>query len=365
MKRIVQLVPVFPPDSGGMGVVAERIAYTVPSLETITLTPHSSFHTHKILSVPALRIGNAGWSPLLKKIISEYDHILFHWPFLGAYTPVMRWKEKFPHKKLTVWYHMDLHASDYRFPFFLWAQNYAWPRLSRSADEIICSTSDFWNHSAGFKGAQKKQFIEIHFPLPPQWDEKKILSYENRTRDFIWVGAFDRAHDFKGAGKFIDAMRRLTNEARAKGEKIPSATMVGRGPDISRYQAMAKSLDIDFPSVPWEPQQMALRAMYASHRFFVLPSVSRSESFNLAMMEAQAMGVLALCADMPGVRVVNQWKEGIFSHKRTDAMYIAMKNGLQIDRQTYIRIAQEVQEKIVLFSDSEIWDKKISSLFGI
>ena len=80
-------------------------------------------------------------------------------------------------------------------------------------------------------------------------------------------------------------------------------TLVGRGPELAKYQRLAKLLSarVRFTGRLSEAE---LNAQYQANDIVVLPSVTRAEAFGLVLLEGMARGCVPVASDLPGVRDV-------------------------------------------------------------
>ena len=89
-------------------------------------------------------------------------------------------------------------------------------------------------------------------------------------------------------------------------KKFPDAsiTLVGQGPDMARWQRLARDLDIDnkIDWHPWMPQSELTR-LYRDHDVFLFPSLH--DSGGMVVLEAMAQGLPVVCLKLggPGVMV--------------------------------------------------------------
>jgi glycosyltransferase involved in cell wall biosynthesis len=115
-----------------------------------------------------------------------------------------------------------------------------------------------------------------------------------------------------GAGKlrvlFVGQMRQYkgvqTLLAAAAGQDWLELTLVGGGPELVKYQRLAKRLSAANARFTGRLPDAELRAHYQSNDVIVLPSVTRAEAFGLVLLEGMASGCVPVASDLPGVRDV-------------------------------------------------------------
>ncbi len=109
--KVCQIVPVYPPEKGGMGAVAHAYAEVLKE------------HGHEVTVVAAsspwavFRFGNAAMIPSLLWRVRDFDVIHLHYPFYGAaeFVALGAWLYRVP---LVVTYHMEATGSGLLGAFF-------------------------------------------------------------------------------------------------------------------------------------------------------------------------------------------------------------------------------------------------------
>ena len=146
-----------------------------------------------------------------------------------------------------------------------------------------------------------------------------------RNDYFLFVGALDRAHYFKGlslllrAFKFVDSgsrQRRVRNDTNVAAPapdrdpvsgmtESPRLVVVGTGELLNAYKKEAAHLGIaDRVTFTGGVTDEELARWYAGARAEILPSTDRSEAFGIVLIEAMACGTPVIASDLPGVRTV-------------------------------------------------------------
>jgi glycosyltransferase involved in cell wall biosynthesis len=88
------------------------------------------------------------------------------------------------------------------------------------------------------------------------------------------------------------------------GQRSLAATLVGSGPLLDRYRALASSLGTTNVTFAGHVDDAALGSRYGAHDVVVLPSTTRAEAFGLVLLEGMAHGCVPVASDLPGVREV-------------------------------------------------------------
>ncbi len=306
--RVLEVSARFPPYRSGTGKVAyhnaaelARLGHQVfiASLDNHggTLPPGAAWAPVQATS----RIGNAGRMKGLDRC-PPVDIVHLHLPFIGGGSQVAAFakKRKVP---LVVTYHQDLAGEGWR--GFLLGFHLSGPtaRVLRQADRCIVPTLDYAKRSrlsALFSGGG---VIEI----PNGVDAEHFSPAHSASRGppgnrphLLFVGALDRAHDFKGLPILFDALTRSTAS--------PGLVIVGDGNLRAAYEKQARGLS-DRVTFVGSVSEEALPEFYRSAAATVLPSTGPGEIFGLVLVESMACATPVIASDLPGVRTVVKHRE--------------------------------------------------------
>jgi len=307
--RIAQIVCTFPPYKGGMGNVAYKYAVIVgenghlskvltPKYKTYSEDISPSFAVEKFKTF--IRYGNAAFLPQIFFQLKKYDVIHFHYPFFG--TDISLWLANILQGgsyKLVIHYHMDVLG----LPFFLkpltWPSKIILRSLMKRADLLMCGSLDYVAHSQ-IKNIYKKhknKFKEIEFGVDVKRFFPLTRSVE-RENIILFVGGLDKAHYFKGLGRFIRTLKKLE-------DRNWSLKIIGSGDREDHYKKQVKELELD-KRVKFlgNVSSDVLPKIYRESSLLVLPSINRNEAFGLVLLEAMASGIPVLASDLYGVRKV-------------------------------------------------------------
>jgi glycosyltransferase involved in cell wall biosynthesis len=160
------------------------------------------------------------------------------------------------------------------------------------ADAIIVGSEWIARDSPLF--GPSRQVDVIPYGVDTDWFDPSRVSAEARTAIRRRCGvdsrplivAVGRLVYYKGFGYLISAARELDAEI----------VIVGRGPLASELGAQAEQAKN--VHLAGAVDEIELRAHLAAADVFVLPSTSRAESFGVATVEAQAMGVPAVVTEV-------------------------------------------------------------------
>lgn len=107
---------------------------------------------------------------------------------------------------------------------------------------------------------------------------------------------------------FVGQMRQYkgveTLLAAVAGQDWLELTLVGRGPELVKYERLAKRLSAANARFTGRLSDAELNAQYEANDVVVLPSVTRAEAFGLVLLEGMARGCVPVASDLPGVRDV-------------------------------------------------------------
>jgi glycosyltransferase involved in cell wall biosynthesis len=317
--KIAQIVCTFPPYRGGLGNsvkdLAEMLAkqgneVTVftPNYKKITTEYNGVFKVKRLR--PLFKFGNAAVLPQLFWLLSDFDVIHLHLPFLGATLPVVLFSTFHPKKKIIVTYHMDLIAAGWKKYFFNYYQKFCVPAILGRAKKIIVSSFDYAEYSAiaAYFKKHKNKFAEIPFcvdtahfaPRPKDVSllEKYFISPQEKI--ILFVGGLDAAHYFKGLEVLMKSFKTLL-----AGNENLRLLVVGNGELAAHYKDMAHALNISDKIIFAENVSDAdLPAHYNLADVFVLPSITKSEAFGIVLLEAAASGKPLAASNLAGVRTV-------------------------------------------------------------
>lgn len=344
--KIAHLVTVFPPYKSGISNTAFTEVEGLVKLghEVTVLTPKYNQEKFSIFDSqfsinylkPILKYGNAALVPNIVRKLNNFDIIHLHFPFIGATEPVLFAKIR---KPLVIQYHMDLTLPKFCSFLIDFYNSIITKNIFKKADKILVSSYDYVENSgliSNFFKKNKEKFIEIPYGVDiekfrPEEKSKKLLKKYNLSEDdkiILFVGGLDRAHYFKGIDKLLQAVAISNFPAAAPpgrgsggGKFLVSNAkllIVGNGNLKEGYKKMAEKLGIKNKVIFTDKvETQELPDYYNLADVFVLPSINRSESFGIVLLEAMACGKLCLASNLPGVRtVIDDGKTGFLVEPR-------------------------------------------------
>ncbi|OGF29583.1 hypothetical protein A2533_05145 [Candidatus Falkowbacteria bacterium RIFOXYD2_FULL_35_9] len=352
--KIAQVVCTLPPYGGGIGVVAYHYArnLTLKGHEVTVYIPKSTKSVQKIdyeyqvkQLCPVLKSGNAAILPQLFWKLWKYDIVHLHFPFFGAAFFVFLLKMIRGKKmKLVSNYHMDVIGAGVKKSFFSFYNKYLLNCVVKFSDKIIVSSIDYIENSnlREYYHKQPDKFIAIPFGVDerymPQKKNPSLMSkycFSSLDKIIGFVGGLDSAHYFKGVNYLITAISKI-NDQNIK------LLIVGEGNLKKKYIEQAKLLGVESRVIftGYVPNEI-LPEHYNLFDVFVLPSVDKSESFGLVLLEAMACGKPLVASNLKGVRSV----------------VIPGENGLLVEPKN----AQDIVDKVMHI----LKDKRLYEQFGL
>jgi len=227
--------------------------------------------------------------PRLRALLSQADPDLVHAHYVSSYGFLGALANRHPYV-VSAW------GSDvYEFPARGPAQRLMVEFALRRAD-AICSTSQIMRAQTGRYtgkpvtvtpfGVDTTRFA----PGPPRGDGRVVFGIVKSMDVKYGIEVLLRA--------FAEFLARVGPELADRSELV----VVGGGPKLVEYQELAQSLGISARvrftgRIPHDEVPEAIRGFDV----FVVPSVSDSESFGVAAVEAQACGVPVIASDVGGL----------------------------------------------------------------
>ena len=312
-QRVLAVVSAFPPYFSGTGQVAlnNAIQLTKGGFRVRVLTPMYDGPADGLVEgIPVIRrrlvlkLGLAGLFSRLKDL--NFDALHIHAPFIGGSDQATQLAKRLA-KPVVVTYQQDLLGTGARGAAFAFYTRLCLPRVLASAEAVIVPSLDYAQRSILFESlSARNRLVEIpngvdterFTPGPPMGRLAVPIKAEERSRTFLFVGALDRAHYFKGVEVLFRALKRI-------GATGASLIVVGDGDMRLYYESLAKKLGVESKiafagSVPRD----MLPDFYRTTACTVLPSINRGEVFGITLLEAMACGRSTIATSLPGVRTV-------------------------------------------------------------
>lgn len=360
--KIAHVVCTFPPYQGGIGNTTYHFAEELTKLgQDITVfTPvynkqdNINYGFNLVRLNPVLKYGNGAFLPQLFWRLGEFDIVHLHYPFFGGVEPV--WLRKIvggKKCKLVIHYHMDTDDLSPTAKLLSLPSKLIESSLFKQADAITCASLDYIDNSSigSFYKNNKNKFYEIPFGV----DTERFKPDGNWLKPknvILFVGALDKAHNFKGLDILLQAMVKIDNK---------KLIIVGGGDMLDYYSEYAKKIGAkDKVNFIGKVSDAELPKYYNQADLFVLSSTNKHEAFGLVLLEAMASGLPVIASDLPGVRkVFTDGQEGL-SAKIADPFDLAEKiKRILSDEAARARIAQSARQLAI---GKYSWKKSVQKL---
>ncbi len=303
--KIAQVVCVYPPYAGGIGISAQKLQKTLLSEHESFVFTSQNQHGHSdndqkeniIRLKPLLKLGHGAVLFSLLKKLKSFDIIYFHYPFFGTAIIIWLFKILNPRKKLIIHYHMDVHHKNILFKILSWPEEIIKKSLFKKSEIIVSASLDYIKNS-NIKNIYNKyqdKFKEIPFSVNTNTFKPGEKSVENII---LFVGGLDKAHYFKGVDILIKAVSRIK-------EMDWKLKIVGEGELKNGLKDLAKDLKIEDRVIfSGKIDKDKLIKSYQEAKVLILPSINNNEAFGIVLIEAMACETPVIASNLPGVRTV-------------------------------------------------------------
>lgn len=312
--RIAHVTATFPPYYAGTGTVVYHNAVGLARLghEVTVFTAchppgdHAYPHEITVRRLPVLfRVGNAPLIPGLLQM-NGFEIIHLHHPFIFGAEMVWAVSQArgIPY---VLTHHNDLIGQGLRRYLFA-AYSVPSARLVlRGASRFVAVSKDHAAHCRLSPLFRSRWDDVVEVPNGVDTDLFRIdldgMPVRRRhgiredARVLLFVGALDRAHDFKGVDLLIKVFAELSDDRCM-------LLIVGDGDLKVRYEQLARELEVAARvRFVGAKSHEELPSYYAAADLVVLPSFP-PESFGVVLIEAMACGKPIVASNIPGVRSV-------------------------------------------------------------
>lgn len=302
--RVAVVTPRFPPDPGGVEQYAAWVARTLRDrgheVTVITTGARSGRSTHD--GIPVVRLGtwftlsntpvNPLWAAQLRRLLRGVDVVNAHAPVPGL-ADLAAYLSPAP---VVLTYHSGSLAKGSRVDPLLRAyERTVLPRVFRRSKALVAVSPVSLAHATGRATL-----------IPPGVDARVFhpgtdqSSGEPRECRVLYVGRVEQSSRWKGLQVLVAALPRLR-------ELVPQVRLevVGDGDDLTTLQKQAADLGVaDVVDWAGRVDHADLPARYRRAGVTVLPSLTESESFGMALAEALACGCPVVGSDVGGIPFV-------------------------------------------------------------
>lgn len=314
--KIAQVTATFPPYMAGIGNVCYHNSFELAKLghEVTVYTnnyPNVECNYPSIFQVKRLpslfRYGNAPFLPGLMNI-KNFDIVHLHYPFYFGSEMIFA-ISKLRKLKYIITYHHDVINTGLIGLYCKVHSSTLMRLIINNASKIGVTSRDYVQHSIirDIINTKRKKEGVVEIPngvdvnlFNPTVNGTKIKKrHDIESKEVVlFVGALDRAHNFKGVEYLLKGFAKLKNNDAC-------LLIVGEGTLKKRYIGIAEELNIANKTFFVGNVTTAdLTKYYAASDIVVLPSISMGEAFGVVLIEAMATGKPIIASNLPGVRTV-------------------------------------------------------------
>src|SRR5437879_3653552 len=314
-RRVLAVVSAFTPYFSGTGQVAlnNAIQLTRAGFKVQVLTPgYDGTEDDFVEGVPVARrrlILRSGLAGLFGRLddLADFDVVHLHVPFLGGGDQVSRLAAK-KRKTMIVTYQQDLLSPGVKGALLAAYTRLALKKIIARADAVIVPTMDYARESVVCESLlSSRRLVEIPNGVDTQRFKPgpvneaylgRVVESGGNTRTFLFVGALDRAHYFKGLDVLIRAIKRIE-------ETDAHLAIVGDGDMRPHYESLVRQLALENRiAFAGRVSDDVLPDYYRATLCTVLPSINGGEVFGITLLEAMSCARPTIASSLPGVRTV-------------------------------------------------------------
>jgi len=332
--KVAVVTPRFPPEPGGVEQYAAWVARTLRAAGhdvTVITTGRSRRATETSYDgIPVIRLGtwltlsntpvNPLWWWQVRRLLTrlQVDVVNAHAPVPGL-ADIAAFTSPVP---VVLTYHAGSlvkggHPAD---PLLRAYERRVLPRVFARAAELVAVSPVALSHATG----------RAHL-IPPGVDCAQFsppAAGTPRERKVLYVGRVERTSRWKGLQVLVESLVRLRG-------LVPGVRLevVGDGDDVVPLQKLAAELGVaDLVDWAGRVPHADLPSYYRRAGVTVLPSLTESESFGMALVEAMACGCPVVGSDVGGIPfVVREGDDGVLvppadPHALADALAGVLTN---------------------------------------
>jgi glycosyltransferase involved in cell wall biosynthesis len=230
--------------------------------------------------------------PVLRQRFKSYDIVHLHGPvptFSDVFLVSGLKGLTRSRPKLVYTYHAPIDLRGFPWGPLTMPYNAIQERLARLADHVVVTSPAYGQRLSRYVPAEKLSVI------PWGVDYDQFFAPAEKPAHPFTVVYLGQIRPYKGLPVLLQA---------AHGLRDVRLWVIGEGHQADEYQKMAKELDL--PDVTfWGglPDNEMIDLLRQAHAL-VLPSVTRSEAFGIALLEGMAAGAVPIASHLPGVEGV-------------------------------------------------------------
>ena len=329
--KILMVISEAPPVKSGIARVAGNLSRGLKAwghrVEILSLQDIPRFERGEIrLSSMPLKL------PQMREKMQEYDVIHLHGPVPTFSDVFLLSALRNGHPPLVYTHHAPIDLRHFPFIFFAAPYNALQERLARLADHVVVTTPTY-GQRLGHHVPQEKlsvipwgvEFEQFAAPIP--------------RHDPFTVLFLGQIRPYKGLPVLLKAFQGL------EGARL---WVIGDGHRAAANRRLAAELGLQNVTF-WGhlPDEEMIERLQQAH-VLVLPSVTRSEAFGLALLEGMAAGCVPVASHLPGVADV-VGNEGFTFPSGDDAALREILRRLQNDKALRLHHADLAQARARLY----------------
>ncbi len=340
--KILEVISEAPPVKSGISRVADRLSSGLRnygnSVDILSLqdVPRVEYGEFRLSSMPFRLSG-------LKESFKTYDIVHLHGPVPTFSDVFLLWGLKGLGNKrprLVYTYHapIDLKIMPLR-PFVI-IYNKLQERLADLADHVVVTTPSYAQRLSPYVKASQLSVI----PWGVDYDDFQAPVEKSTPYTVLYLG---QVRPYKGLPVLLKA---------ARGMAGTRFWVIGNGHFLDDCRHLAARLGLDNVTFWGHVPDEKLAQLVRQAHVIVLPSVTRSEAFGIALLEGMAAGLVPVASHLPGVADVIG-NEGITFPPGDARSLNAALVRLRDDEDLRVHLAGLAQAKSHLYS----WER---SVFG-
>lgn len=285
--KILMLISEAPPIKSGVSRVAENLSGGLRALgyqvDTISVQQIPRFEWGEVrLSSMPLRLRQ------LRERLDEYDLVHLHGP-VPTFSDIFLLKglngKASGRPRLVFTYHAPVELASPSLRPLTWAYNALQERLARQADHVVVTTPSYAQRLARFVPAGKLSVI----PWGVDFERFAVPLPKPGPFTVVYLG---QIRPYKGLPVLLEA---------AAGMEGIRLWVIGDGHYVETCRRMAARPGLPETTFWGSLPDEAMIALLRQAHVIVLPSITRSEAFGIALLEGMAAGLVPVASHLPGV----------------------------------------------------------------
>jgi rhamnosyl/mannosyltransferase len=295
-KKILHISNYYPPHIGGIENVCHSIVMGLPDYHhrVLCFNDKKNDETDVYEGITVIRCGiikklfsqslSISFYGCLERLFAEFEPDIVHFQLpnpLGSVYLLCLIPKKV---KLIVHWHSDIVEQSFLYTFYHPIER----KLLQRADKILVTSPTYAAGSKPLSFWKNKlhmipNAVNVQKLILERGDEQAIEKIRNHYGGKKIIFTFGRHVPYKGLSHLIDAIPDISSEC--------VVVIAGKGPLTERLKKMSNAPNLHFIGILNDIELR--RYLYASY-IFAFPSITRNESFGIALVEAMYCGLPAV-----------------------------------------------------------------------